>query len=119
MGISTVSFPTRLFQALLSCNSLRCSLDNPNESLLHTAVRTGHLEMVQLLVGFGADVNDPWSDASPLKLAIDAKHTAVAKYLRSAGGLEKSFNSAASDGDINLVQTWLITCPKCIKDKGE
>jgi ankyrin repeat protein len=70
--------------------------------------------MVQLLVAYGADVNDAHSEDSktPLKKAIEDEHTDIADYLRSAGGVEKSFPGAASDGDINLVQSWLLISPK-------
>ncbi len=100
------------FSALLSCRS-------DSESPIHTAVKHGHLGIVRLLVAYGANVNSEWSEYSttPLRQAIDLKQTAVADYLRSAGGLEKSFRSAASDGDINVVLSWLLTSPQVIKQE--
>ncbi len=104
-------------QALCFCASLSCRSNS--ESPIHTAAKLGHLEIVRLLVAYGADVNSEWSEYSttPLRQAIDGKHTAVADYLRSVGGLEKSFRAAASDGDINLVQSWLLTSPKVVKQQ--
>jgi ankyrin repeat protein len=77
------------------------------------------LEIVRLLVAYGANVNSEWSEygITPFRQAIDVENTAAADYLRSAGGLEKSFGGAASDGDINLVQSWLLTSPKVVKQQ--
>jgi ankyrin repeat protein len=49
------------------------------------AIVGGHLAMVKLLVGRGADVNYEWGGMTPLSYALAYKQTEIAAYLRSIG----------------------------------
>jgi len=89
--------------AVLTLDRNSCCFSH--ESLLNTAVKAGHLEMVQFFVAVGADVNRVCNrtEKTPLKEALDAKHALIAEYLRSMGAIEKSLAEAACDGDVALV----------------
>ena len=51
---------------------------------LHSAAHRGNLELVKLLVKYGADVHAATNDGqTALTFAVQDKHTAVVKYLKS------------------------------------
>ena len=114
----------RLISADAVITLFRLNLLVDSVEFLLTAAKEGRLEIVRMLVGLGADVNAVklWfsSDghSTALKGAVDAKHIAVADYLRSVGAFEKCFHNAARDGDVALVQAWLLAHPKCVDDSG-
>jgi ankyrin repeat protein len=51
------------------------------------AVEDNRVDLVQLLVQYGADVNVHFADQAPLTIAEDSGHTEIANYLRSKGAL--------------------------------
>eukprot|EP01094_Clydonella_sp_ATCC50884_P003087 TRINITY_DN1237_c0_g1_i1.p1 TRINITY_DN1237_c0_g1~~TRINITY_DN1237_c0_g1_i1.p1 ORF type:complete len:700 (+),score=298.04 TRINITY_DN1237_c0_g1_i1:87-2186(+) len=82
--------------------------DYDNRSPLHVAASRGRLEVVQYLLGEGADVNaeDRWG-ATPLRDALRSKNAAVVEVLRNAGavltdrsGLAINLCKAGAAGDI-------------------
>ncbi len=101
-----------------------------SEPLLHTAVKAAHLNIVQYLVAEKADVNAVCDrHRTPLREALEARHTAIAESLRgaytaiaeslrSAGAFEKSLQVAAKEGDVTLVQAWLLVRFDCVHDVG-
>ncbi len=90
-----------------------------SEPLLHTAVKAGHLDVVQFLVAEGADVNAVCDrHRTPLREALEAKHTEIAECLRGAGAFEKCLQVAAKEGDVALVQAWLLARFDCVHDVG-
>ncbi|KAH9207471.1 ankyrin repeat-containing domain protein, partial [Leptodontidium sp. 2 PMI_412] len=55
-------------------------------SLLHFAARLGHISIVKLLVGSGADVNSYWKGCgTPVTAACRGGHSDVVEYLISKG----------------------------------
>jgi ankyrin repeat protein len=57
-----------------------------NFSLLKS-VEDGRLDLVELLVKYGADVNVSFADNAPLTVALACGHTAIADFLRAHGAL--------------------------------
>jgi len=56
---------------------------------LHGAVRPGHMAMTAWLLDHGADANTPnFEGKTPLRVALDGGHTALADLLRQRGGRE-------------------------------
>ena len=60
-------------------------IDTPNESPLHTAIRTGDIDLVKTLVERGAKVNDRFYDDYPLNRALDQGKLDIAWYLIEQG----------------------------------
>lgn len=57
----------------------------PRNFALGSAITRGRLDMVQLLVEYGADVNVYYAGRTPLSVAEGGGHKEIAKYLRSKG----------------------------------
>ena len=53
---------------------------------LHPATYSGHKEVVELLIGNGANVNAKSKGWTPLDIAIEFEHTEIADLLRKHGG---------------------------------
>jgi ankyrin repeat protein len=76
-------------RSLMRSNPFGVSARDGGTTALHEAARAGHIEIVKLLVGGGANVNaTDFSGLTPLKLAT-GRHPEIANYLRAQGGLEK------------------------------
>jgi ankyrin repeat protein len=76
---------------LIQANPAAVNARDKGTTALHEAARSGHLEIVKLLLVNGANVNstDNFSKLTPLKLALSQQRTQVAEFLRQQGGLEK------------------------------
>jgi ankyrin repeat protein len=90
--------------------------DYDRRTAMHVAASEGHLEVCKFLVERGARINrsDRWG-GSPLDDASRHRQKEVIQYLRSLGATTGSasratnFIKAAAEGDIDEVETLLIT----------
>ncbi|RGE37225.1 ankyrin repeat domain-containing protein [Comamonas testosteroni] len=76
---------TEAVRRLLSEKANPNAVDALGWSALQAAAENGHLEIVKLLVGAGANLNYSSKEGTALQGAIMAKQTAVIQYLRSVG----------------------------------
>ncbi|KAK6356878.1 hypothetical protein TWF718_001218 [Orbilia javanica] len=78
-------------------------------SILDTAINTGHKEMVELLISYGASVNNiPGTYNRPLITAIETDNRPMVEYLLQMGanpngGRYSSLSSAVGNGCFNLI----------------
>lgn len=79
--------------------ALKC--DGQLEPTLHKAVRSGNIEVVQLVLDAGADVNEQADFAeTPIHVAVEGSFAAIAALLISRGAdlsLQSSFGGTALD----------------------
>ncbi len=68
-------------------NCLLLSTGETRNFALVQAVEDNRLDIVRLLVQYGADVNVHFADQAPLSVAEDCGHTEMAAFLRSNGAL--------------------------------
>ena len=90
--------------------------DYDRRTAIHVAASEGHLEICKFLVSRRARINrsDRWG-GSPLDDALRHRHKEVIQYLRSLGAStgsasgSQNFIKAAAEGDIDEVETLLMT----------
>jgi ankyrin repeat protein len=90
-----------LFHAALSGNTAVADLlvgaggGAGQDAALHGAVAPGHLAMTRWLLERGADPNTlDYAGKTPLRVALDAGHAAIADLLRAQGGREAAPDAA-------------------------
>jgi ankyrin repeat protein len=96
-------------------------------SLLHCAAKHGHLDIVRLLVGRGAEVySNPTSSYPPVILAAWNKQQAVIDYFlneiperaNGTNGLGVTINLAAREGWTDLVRRHIEADPLCVHQRS-
>jgi ankyrin repeat protein len=78
-----------LVQALLEAGA------DPTGMPLIMAIQCGEREIVEMMIGAGADVNAPFSHTTPLNRAISSSYPSIVELLLRAGA---QVNQAAPDG---------------------
>ena len=106
--------------ALLKGGALVMSDRDEDTLTLHTAVEDGNLPMVELLLKFDADKaldRFDYIDRTPLMIAVEREHTAIARRLLEAGADVNAHNAprigdtalhkAAATGTLEMVKLLL------------
>jgi len=75
-------------KVLISANAPIEGIPEERKTPLIKAVEEGHVEMVKLLLRFGANVHDKRILHTPLEIAVNEGHTKIEKILREHGAVE-------------------------------
>jgi ankyrin repeat protein len=102
--------PNLTFPKLSRRHHFWAASDNEDVTPLGVAVRSGHLDIVRLLVEAGADVNYLSWRSTPLELAAQRGRTDIAMYLLEHGAEPKDRSAlaeASRNGLVELVEVLL------------
>ncbi len=76
---------TETVKQLLANGESPNSVDEEGWSALQAAAENGHLEIVKILVGAGANIHYTFSGKTALQFAVSAKQEKVVQYLKGIG----------------------------------
>lgn len=76
---------TETVKQLLANGGSPNAIDEEGWSALQAAAENGHLEIVKMLVGAGANIHYTFSGKTALQFAISAKQEKVVQYLKGIG----------------------------------